>query len=317
MRVELPRYMIDFLDDLLSKGKGSTMKQYQSGLRAFVRWLSTLDDQYHSKEQFFALKKKDYQVFTQWLVKEKYSYASINRIATTISSLQTFLEAPNKIKMRDLLETPKTFPLNKDDFITDKELVTLINSFSSSTNVPDSFQIAHKILSNRNISITLLMRYYGLTPAQLSAINMNHINLSQNELTVYFKNGQKKLLQLQPSISERVYAYLQDIEKKSRPKYHSEDPLFVPYNNKSNSFQYDYDAKNPKPKRLAERSIMKMLKVEVSRAKLRPLSSTHFRNRAILDQVVSGEEENKIMSSFGITFPYYLKRFETYLNKER
>jgi site-specific recombinase XerD len=312
MLIELPVYMSAYLEHLASTGKASTMKQYRSGLRVFVGWFKDYNEEYDDKQSFTNLKKDDYLAFAEWLEKKQYSHATMNRIATTITNLQSFLDVPVQVKLRDLINTSKTFPLKKDDFITDLEFKKITWSFTQGSGV---LNYARNILSNRNLSLMLLMRHYGLTPAQLSDINMEDINLAQNELLIRFKNGQKKVLQLQQSIKNTIYAYLHDIDEKVRPRYHTKDPLFVAYNNNSKSFQFNYEGEEgPEPKRIAERSIMKMLNVEITKANLRPLSSTHFRNRAILDYVKEGKDDKEVMECFGITFPYHLKRFKKYLS---
>jgi site-specific recombinase XerD len=312
MRVELPVYMTAYLDHLTSTGKIATMKQYRSGLRVFVGWFKDYNETYDVSQSFTNLTNDDYLVFVEWLERKQYSHATMNRIATTITNLQLFLGVPVRVKVRELINTSKTFPLKKDDFITDLEFKKLIWSFTQGSG---ALNYARSILSNRNLSLILLMRHYGLTPAQLSGINMEDINLAQNELVIYFKHGQKKILQLQQSIKNTIYAYLHDIDEKVRPRYHTKDPLFVAYNNSSKSFQFNYDGEErPEPKRIAERSIMKILNVEVSKVNLRPLSSTHLRNRAILDCVKAGKDDKKVMECFGITFSYHLKRFKKYLS---
>jgi site-specific recombinase XerD len=314
MHVKLPVYMTAYLDHLTSTGKIATMKQYRSGLRVFVSWFKDYNEKYDVSQSFTSLTNDDYLVFVEWLERKQYSHATMNRIATTITNLQLFLDVPVRVKVRELINTSKTFPLKKDDFITDLEFKKLTWPLTQGSGTPN---YARNILSNRNLSLILLMRYYGLTPAQLSRINMEDINLAQNELVIYFKHGQKKVLHLQQSIKNTIYAYLHDIDEKARPRYHTKDPLFVAYNNSSKSFQFNYDGEDcPEPKRIAERSIMKMLNVEVAKVNLHPLSSTHLRNRAILDHVRTGNGDEKVMQRFGITFPYYLKRFRDYLKEE-
>lgn len=305
---ELPAYMALYLEELTSKGKVATMKQYRSGLRVFTRWFKDYNEDYSSKESFVGLSIDDYQVFVHWLNKQDYTHATMNRIATTISNLQTFLRVSRPIKIRDLIDTEKTFPLEDEDFISDLEFKKL-NLFL--TQGSRGLNIRRHPLTNRNLSIIHLMRHYGLTPAQITSINMEDINLAQNELVIYFKTGHKHTLKLQQSVKNSIYAYLHDIKESVRPRYHSKDPLFVAYMNSTESFQYDYAL--DEPKRLAERSIMKMLQVAIDKVDLRQLSSTHFRNRCILDYLKSGHSEEETMNRFGITFPYYLKRFRKYI----
>jgi integrase len=314
--VELPGFMLLYLDSM-AKGekKDSYIKRSRSDLRVFQKWSDGVTNgQTVSIEWIHQLHKEDYLKFVSWLDK-KYSDASKNRICTVIAKLLEYLEVKNDFNIKDLVDTSKSFPLKKKDFVSDQEYKSLLKSFTSSQNVPDLYKTAHKELSNRNVSILYLMRFYGLTPAQISRINMEDILFTQNELRVDH-DGHITKLKLLLKHKRQIYTYLLDIPEDRRPHFQSDAPLFVAYHNTSMSFQIDNVKSKDKivPQRLAERSIMKLLQVEIGRAGIRQVSSTHFRNRAILDAIESEIDDKKIMNVFGITFPHHLKRYKNYLS---
>ena len=312
---DLPGFMLNYLDSMAKDDKKvSYIKRSRSDLRVFQKWIDDFTDgQPITVSWIHQLHKEDYMAFVSWLDK-KYSDASKNRICTVISKLLEYMEVKSHINVKDLVGTPKSFPLKNSDFVSDQEYKSLLKSFRSSQNVPDLYKTAHKELSNRNVSILLLMRFYGLTPAQISRISMSDIQFTQDELLVDH-DGHITKLKLLTKHKRQIYAYLKDIPDGCRPHFQSDAPLFVAYNNTYMSFQFNDEKQQPK--RLAERSIMKLLQVEIRRASIRQVSSTHFRNRAILDAIESGVEDKKIMNIFGITFPHYLKRFKTYLSTSK
>lgn len=162
------------------------------------------------------------------------------------------------------------------------------------------------------------MRFYGLTPAQISRISMKDIHFTQNELQVDH-DGHITTLKLLLKHKKQIYSYLLDIPEDRRPHFQTEAPLFVAFNNSTMMFQIDNEKSSDKkvvPQRLAERSIMKLLQVEIKRAGIRQVSSTHFRNRAILDAIESGMEDRKVMNVFGITSSRNLRRFKVFLQDQ-
>jgi site-specific recombinase XerD len=312
--VELFDFMIPYLDNMAtSDKKESYVKRSRSDLRVFTKWIDGVTDgQSISLEWIHQLHRENYLEFISWLDK-KYSDASKNRICTVIAKLLEYLDVKNDFNIKELVDTPKSFPLKKTDFVSDQEYKSLLKSFKSSQNVPDLYKTAHKELSNRNVSILYLMRFYGLTPAQISRISMDDIYFTQNKLRVDH-SGHITTLKLLVKHKRQIYTYLQDIPEDRRPHFQTDAPLFVAYHNTSMSFQIDNEKSKDKvvPQRLAERSIMKLLQVEIERAGIRQVSSTHFRNRAILDAIEAEVDDKKVMEVFGITYPNYLKRFKQF-----
>ncbi|WP_430508382.1 hypothetical protein [Rossellomorea marisflavi] len=295
--------------------KESYVKRSLSDLRVFDRWLNQrVPDDRFTSEKVAELSQNDYKEFIVAL-KNSYTDASINRICTVVAKLLQHHEVKYDFRIQDLLETPKSFPLKKKDFISDKEYQKLIDTFYSSENVPDAFLSAHKELAERNVSMIMLMRLYGLSGAQISKICMRDINFSDDQLTIHHQNGQDVTYTLSLEHKRLIYSYLLKIPENRRPWFKSEHPLFVAFNNQH--MMYQYDNEHQVPKRLAERSIIKLLQVEIMRADLRPISATNLRNRAILDYLAAGYSDPETMKYFAMDYRHTLKRYRKYLEHQK
>ncbi|MFS8189522.1 hypothetical protein ACMG4J_22700 [Rossellomorea marisflavi] len=310
-------YYQSLLDAMrLDEKKESYIKRSLSDLRVFDRWLDqrTPDDRFTS-EKVAGLSKEDYKAFIRAL-NTTYSDGSTKRICTVVAKLLQHHEVKYDFRLQDLLDTPKSFPLKKKDFVTDQEYQKLIDTFYSSENVPDAFLSAHKELAERNVSMIMLMRVYGLSGAQISKICMKDINFSDDQLTIRHQDGQDVTYTLSLDHKRLIYSYLKKIPENRRPWFKSDHPLFVAYNNQH--MMYQYDNENQVPKRLAERSIIKLLHVEVMRADLRSISATNLRNRAILDYLAAGYSDAEATKYFAMDYRHTLRRYRKYLdvNKE-
>ncbi|WP_420798648.1 hypothetical protein [Lederbergia galactosidilytica] len=154
-----------------------------------------------------------------------------------------------------------------------------------------------------------LIRYKGLRPKEISSINMSMINLAQS--TIEFKqDGHRNIYKLSDEPLQHVLTYLKTIDPLKRPRYLSNDPLFISFNNRSNDYQYDYA--NEQPKRLSTRGIQEMMKDEVRLAGLRKLSAKHLRNSCILDHVLSDRNDKEIQRYFHLSHPHSLHRYKVY-----
>ncbi|PEF45131.1 integrase [Bacillus cereus] len=78
-----------------------------------------------------------------------------------------------------------------------------------------------------------------------------------------------------------------------RPKYHSNDPLFIVFDFTRGTYHWSYD---DAPKFLTEISIQKMIRLEVKCANLRKgISAQHFRNTFILRKIQGNTTSEQIM----------------------
>lgn len=127
------------------------------------------------------------------------------------------------------------------------------------------------MILERNISIATLLLDYGLSLKKLVSLRMKHVHFENNTL----------------SIPEPV-----------RPKYHSNDPLFVAFDFTRGAYHWSYE--DDASKFLTEISVQKMIRLEVKRANLRKgISAQHFRNTFILRRIQNNNTSEQIMQQIG------------------
>lgn len=204
-------------------------------------------------------------------------------------------------------ETYRTSPLQTSDFISIKEMNTLLQSMQRPIQ-----SSARDTLIHRNMAIVQLIRYKGLRPKEISSINMHMVNLAQS-IMEFEVDDQQIIYQLSGKPIQYIREYYQSIDPQIRPKWKSDEPLFVSFNNRSKDYQYDYE--NNQPKRLSARSIQEMIKDEVQLAGLRKISAKHLRNSCILDHLLSGQRDEDIQRYFHLTHPFSLRRYKQYLQR--
>ncbi len=306
----LPDLAHSFLEDLHEAGRSKlTLKQYESDLKKFFLWLEAQQKK-TDMDTLKALRKDDIQQYFVYLHNKKLSHATIRRLATVLSR---FLKYHQCVAAHDIHKLSHTAPLRSltnNDFIENNEFNKLIHTIKLRYSEATGKKAARNFLVERNAAIASLIRAFGLTPTEVYAINMNHINLSQGELSIPFGTTMKKFA-VESKIMDDIRKYFYAIPQLFRPRYHSQDPLFVAFNNISLSFQYDYDRQ--KPKALSVRAIQEMIKDEVKRAGLRKISAVTLRNTAILEEIQLGKTDEYIMERFSLTSEAALRRYKQYL----
>ncbi|MEF7565969.1 site-specific integrase [Bacillus infantis] len=301
-----PDYVQGYFEELNSAGKGSsTLKQYSSDIGKFLSWLEDFKGS-SDLQTVRSLSDHDFETYLQLLRQSSLSEATIRRLLSVLNRLLKHLGLGTKITSN----TPKEMPLralNIDDFISDKEMKKLLQSMKTRSSEGTA---ARDHLIERNLAIVCLARYYGLTPADISNIRMNHINLAQRTLVI--KNSNKHTeLQLDPEHADFIRVYRSSIDKKFRPRLRTNDPLFVAFMNSNNTYRFDNDKGVPKV--LSVRGIQKMIKTEMELAGLRQMSATHLRNQSILDKMLAGMSNGALMMYFRLTDDYSLHRYRRYL----
>lgn len=306
----LPDFAHAFLEDLHEAGRSKlTLKQYESDLKKFFSWLEA-EQKKTDMNTLKALRKDDIQKYFVYLHNKKLSHATIRRLATVLSR---FLKYHQCIAAHDIHKLSHTAPLRSltsNDFIEGEEFTKIIYTMKLRYSEATGKKAARNFLVERNAAIASLIRAFGLTPTEVYAITMEHVNLAQGELSIPFGTTMKKFA-VEKQIMEDIRTYFYSIPELFRPKYHSKDPLFVAFNNVSLSFQYDYDRQ--KPKALSVRAIQEMIKDEVKRAGLRKISAVNLRNTAILEEIQQGKSDEYIMERFSLTSEAALRRYKQYL----
>ncbi|KAB7671282.1 tyrosine-type recombinase/integrase [Bacillus sp. B1-b2] len=312
MLITLPDYVLDFKDNLIESGRSkSTLKQYESDLKKFFTWLETHkgDVTLHTLK---SLRQADIRLYFQFLKEKKLSQATIRRLATVLSRLMIYHQCVGAHEIHKLAEAAPLRALTEDDFITEAEFEKLTHTVLSKD--PEVTRAsARNYLLTRNWSFITLIRTFGLTPVDIHQITMSQVNLAQEELIIETENS-KLTLHLNKELMKYIRDYYFSIPEAFRPRYYSEDPLFVAFNNISYSFQYDYEKQ--KPKALSVRAIQETIKDEVRRANLRKISAVNLRNAAILDKLTKGYSDDRLMQHFKLTSEASLRRYKQYAKEK-
>ena len=255
-----------------------------------------------------SLRKDDIRKYFQFLNEKKFSQATIRRLASVLSRLMIYHQCVAAHEIHKLAEAAPLRSLTDNDFISTSEYEKLTKVIIAK-DLEWTKKSARNYLLTRNWTIVTLIRSFGLTPLDIHNIKMSDINLAQEELVIPRKNT-KVTVQLNKDIMKKLREYYFSIPEAFRPNYYSNHPLFVAFNNISYSFQYDYDRQ--KPKSLSVRAIQEMIKDEVRRANLRKISAINLRNSAILDEIMQGTSDEKLLKQFDLTSEASLRRYKQY-----
>ncbi|WP_312094527.1 site-specific integrase [Niallia sp.] len=312
MMITLPDYALDYMDNLIQTGRSKlTLKQYESDLKKFFSWLAVYKENTRF-ETVKALRAEDIRAYFQYLKEKQLSQATIRRLASVLSRLMIYHQCVCAHEIHKLAEASPLRSLTTKDFITLEEFNKLSRQLLTK-DLEVTKKSARNYLLTRNWTIVALLRTFGLTPFDIHSIMMKDLNLAQGELMLT-RDKAPLTLQLPHDIMAKLRDYYFSIPESFRPKYYSNDPVFVAFNNISYSFQFDYDRQ--KPKALSVRAIQEMIKDEVRRTGLRKISAVNFRNAAILEELAAGTSDEKVMEQFHLTSEAALRRYKQYLQAE-
>lgn len=299
-------YINSYLDYLESLGLNhSTVIRHRTAASRFSEWLNGYRPG-ESLEHLKTLQDDDLKQFINHLEKEGLAPQTIKRIAHVIDRMFAHYKIAHINCLKYETKDRPQRDLTETDFVSLDEFQSLLSSIKKPHNTENS--AARDFLIDRNAAIIVLIRYCGLTPSEITSITMNDINLAQGTLIT---TDCHRRLQITKEHCEYINKYLNTFERPVRPRYRSADPLFVAYNNKSQSYQVDYVYS--KPKQLSIRGLQEMLKNEVKSAGLRPITATHLRNTAILDMLAE-ENEDDVVKMFAMKNKFSLHRYKKYLS---
>ncbi len=103
---------------------------------------------------------------------------------------------------------------------------------------------------DRNIAILNLLIDYGLSLQELTALTMHHVHFETNTLSIPATAGVERTITLTHEDKKQLYTYYKSIPEPVRPKYHSNDPLFVAFDFNRGTYRWVYE--NDAPKGLTE-----------------------------------------------------------------
>ena len=299
-----PEFLQPYLEELKDSGKApATVRRYLYDVLHFMSWLKKIKDK-DDVAALHVLKESDLNKYLS-----NYSGATARRIASVLNAFFKKMDISLRIDIKQA-NIDAQRPLASKDFISNDEFKRLLSSMKQSNNSNLPLAAARDHLIDRNVSIVYLMRYYGLTPSEISSINMDKVNFAQNTIVLPGRD-----LMLLEDHKKKLIKYFTSIPKQFRPRYHEDDPLFVSFYNVESSYLYDYE--NSKPKRLSIRAIQEMVKDEVGRAGLRKISAINLRNQCILDALKDGKTDETIITMFNMASSFSLHRYKNYIKQQK
>ncbi|PEI83400.1 tyrosine-type recombinase/integrase [Bacillus toyonensis] len=311
---EIQNTIQKFSSYLLSKGrKPSTIKRYTYDVESFIQWLH-LSKRFNENNVWESLHKKDFEAFFTYLNDDrKYSDKTIHRIYIVLNRLYECLDLPSPIEGVIQIDPPAR-ALRKEDFISFQEGKHLKEVISSLDGLTEKQRSVRPMILERNVSIVTLLLDYGLSLKELVSLRMIHVHFENNTLSIPEDSKINRTIYLKEEDKLHLYNYYQTIPEPVRPKYHSNDPLFIAFDFIRGTYHWSYD--NDAPKFLTEISIQKMIRLEVKRANLRKgISSQHFRNTYILKRIQGNSTPEQIMQQIGFKSNLSLKRYYDYYKR--
>ncbi|HDR8482113.1 TPA: phage integrase N-terminal SAM-like domain-containing protein [Bacillus cereus] len=302
-----------FSSFLLDKGRNpSTIKRYAYDIEDFGQWLQ--ESKRHPLHNIWTtLHTEDYEEYFNVLKKQRnYSDKTIHRVYIVLSRLYQYLDLPNPMEDMNLIVQPNR-ALRDEDFISKTEEKRLKYILTSLEGLTEKQSSVRPLLMDRNIAVVHLLINNGLSLQELVGLQMKNVHFENNTISVPGILGIKRTILLTEDDKKILFNYYKTIPKPVRPKYHSNDPLFVAFDFTRKTYHWSYD--NDAPKALTEIAVQKMIRLEVERAKLRKgISAQHLRNTFILRLIENEVLEGEIIKQIGFRSKLSLKRYYDYIN---
>ncbi|PGC22798.1 integrase [Bacillus pseudomycoides] len=304
-----------FSSFLLNKGrKPSTIKRYVYDIEDFGHWLQK-SKKLPTRNIWTTLGTKDYEAYFYDLKRQRqYSEKTMHRVYIVLNRLYQYLQLPNPLEEIQLSIQPNR-ALRDEDFITKEEEKTLKSILSSLEGLTEKQRSVRPVLMDRNISIVHLLIHNGLSLQELVGLQMKHVHFENNTISVSGIVGIERTIRLTEDDKKRLFNYYKIIPEPVRPRYHSNDPLFVAFDFTRKTYHWSYE--NDAPKALTEIAVQKMIRLEVARANLRKgISAQHLRNTFILRLIEHHVSEEEIIKQVGFKSKLSLKRYYDYINQK-
>lgn len=302
-----------FSSFLLDKGrKPSTIKRYAYDIEDFGQWLQ--ESKRHPLHNIWTiLNKEDYEEYFNVLKKQRnYSDKTIHRVYIVLSRLYQYLALPNPMEDMNLIVQPNR-ALRNEDFISNTEEKRLKYILTSLEGLTEKQRSVRPLLMDRNIAVVHLLINNGLSLQELVGLQMKNVHFENNTISVPGILGIQRTILLTEDDKKVLFNYYKTIPKPVRPKYHSNDPLFVAFDFTRKTYHWSYE--NDAPKALTEIAVQKMIRLEVERANLRKgISAQHLRNTFILRLIKNEVLEEEIIKQVGFKSKLSLKRYYDYID---
>ncbi|WP_018767470.1 tyrosine-type recombinase/integrase [Bacillus sp. 105MF] len=302
-----------FASFLLDKGrKPSTIKRYVYDIEDFGQWLQN-STKLPTCNIWMTLDTKDYEAYFYDLKNQRqYSDKTMHRVYSVLNRLYQYLKLPNPLKDMQLSIQPNR-ALRAEDFISKEEEKRLKVILTSLEGLTEKQRSVRPALMDRNISIVHFLIHNGLSLQELVGLQMKHVHFENNTISVPGIVGIERTILLTEEDKKRLFNYYKIIPEPVRPRYHSNDPLFVAFDFTRKTYHWSYE--NDAPKALTEIAVQKMIRIEVKRANLRKgISAQHLRNTFILRLIEHGILEEQIIKQVGFKSKLSLKRYYDFMD---
>ncbi|RHB51958.1 tyrosine-type recombinase/integrase [Exiguobacterium sp. AM39-5BH] len=277
----LPEYIEAYLFHLGASGRQpSTLKRYRYDLIDVHKYFHDHNVELDAPEAWLAVPLESWKTFVNdFLIEEKqYQQATVARIVTVINSLTVFL---NPLRKKMLAYAQPAHTLTIDQIALPTEFSKLVRTIRSTSGLSENQLQAHPYLVNRNELIVTLFYKYGLRVHHIIRLRMNDLHLASHEFDVYDRLGNRFTLKLSQEDQTLLMNYLADIPTPVRPRWYSDDPVFVSFDFSRMTFRWVY-AKN-QPKQLTIVMITKMMRQLNERSGLtRSVTPSMLRNAHVL-----------------------------------
>ncbi|MFE5392743.1 tyrosine-type recombinase/integrase [Bacillus thuringiensis] len=313
---EIQHTIEGFSSYLSNKGrKSSTIKRYIYDVESFIQWLHQ-SKRFTNDTMWESLQKKDFESFFNHLKADRqYSDKTVHRIYIVLNRLYEYLDLPSPIEGTTHIDPPNR-ALRREDFVSFEEEKRLKEVISSLEGLTEKQRSVRPMILDRNVSIVILLLDYGLSLKELVSLRMAHVHFENNTLSIPEDAKVNRIIDLKEEDKLYLYNYYKTIPEPVRPKYHSNDPLFVAFDFTRGTYHWSYE--DDAPKFLTEISIQKMIRLEVKRANLRKgISAQHFRNTYILRNIEGNNTPEQIMQCIGFKSYLSLKRYYDYYKKTK
>ncbi|MEW8966782.1 tyrosine-type recombinase/integrase [Exiguobacterium alkaliphilum] len=277
----LPEYIETYLYHLGASGRQpSTLKRYRYDLIDVHKYFRDHNVELDTPNDWLSVPLESWKTFVNdFLIEEKlYQQATVARIVTVINSLTTFL---NPLRKKMLHYAQPAHTLTIDQIALETEFDRLVKTIRSTKGLSENQLQAHPYLVNRNELIVTLFYKYGLRVHHIIRLRMNDLHLASHAFDVYDRLGNKFTLKLSQADQSLLMNYLADIPTPVRPRWYSDDPVFVSFDFARMTFRWVY-AKN-QPKQLTIVMITKMMRQLNERSGLaRSVTPSMLRNAHVL-----------------------------------
>lgn len=295
---------------LNKRRKPSTIKRYIYDVESFIQWLH-LSKRFNDNNVWESLHKKDFEDFFTYLIEERhYSDKTVHRIYIVLNRLYKYLNLPGHLdNVIHIAQPDRT--LREEDFINFQEEVRLKQVSASLEGLTTKQKSTRPMILERNLSIIILLLDYGLSLHEVVSLRMKHVHFENNTLSIPEETKINRKIQLKEEDKLHLYHYYKTIPEPVRPRYHSDDPLFISFSFMRGTYLWSYE--DDAPKFLTDISVQKMIRLEIQRANLRKgISAQHFRNTFILKMIQQQCTAEHIVKQVGFKTHVSLKRYYTY-----